>query len=112
MARPSPYPPELRERAVRMVAEARPDYPAEWAAIKAVAAKLGTGAAETVSSTATHNPAALLSAGMSGTLSTSGPAIPPGGRGIFFGKVRSSGRCRKPVSGLPQELGKGGNIPP
>ncbi len=48
MARPSPYPPELRERAVRMVAEIRPDYPTEWAAMKAVAAKLGIGAAETV----------------------------------------------------------------
>ncbi|MFD5233367.1 IS3 family transposase [Streptomyces qaidamensis] len=48
MARPSPYPPELRERAVRMVAEVRPNYPTEWAAMKAVAAKLGIGAAETV----------------------------------------------------------------
>jgi IS30 family transposase len=40
MARPSPYPPELRERAVRMVAEIRPNYPTEWAAMKAVTAKL------------------------------------------------------------------------
>ncbi|MGW4411576.1 IS3 family transposase [Nonomuraea sp. NPDC004702] len=48
MARPSPYPPELRERAVRMVAEIRPNYPTEWAAMKAVAAKLGIGTAETV----------------------------------------------------------------
>ncbi|MET7584757.1 transposase [Streptomyces microflavus] len=48
MARPSPYPPELRERAVRMVAEIRPNYATEWAAMKAVAAKLGIGAAETV----------------------------------------------------------------
>lgn len=48
MARPSPYPAELRERAVRMVAEIRPNYPTEWAAMKAVAAKLGSGAAETV----------------------------------------------------------------
>ncbi|THA24053.1 IS3 family transposase [Streptomyces sp. RKND-216] len=48
MTRPSPYPPELRERAVRMVAEVRPNYPTEWAAMKAVAAKLGIGAAETV----------------------------------------------------------------
>lgn len=45
MARPSPYPPELRERAVRMVAEIRPNYSPEWAAMKAVAAKLGIGAA-------------------------------------------------------------------
>ncbi|MDH6436012.1 transposase [Streptomyces sp. SAI-144] len=48
MAPPSPYPAELRERAVRMVAEIRPNYPTEWAAMKAVAAKLGIGAAETV----------------------------------------------------------------
>ncbi len=48
MARPSPYPSELRERAVRMVAEIRPNYPTEWAAMKAIAAKLGIGAAETV----------------------------------------------------------------
>ncbi len=48
MARPSPYPPELRGRAVRMVAEIRPNYPTEWAAMKAVAARLGIGAAETV----------------------------------------------------------------
>ncbi len=31
-----------------MVAEVRPNYPTEWAAMKAVAAKLGIGAAETV----------------------------------------------------------------
>uniref|UniRef100_UPI000562EDF3 transposase n=1 Tax=Streptacidiphilus rugosus TaxID=405783 RepID=UPI000562EDF3 len=48
MARPSPYPAELRRRAVRMVAEVRPDYDTEWAAMKAVAAKLGVGSAETV----------------------------------------------------------------
>jgi transposase len=48
MARPSPYPPELRKRAIRMVAEIRPDYPTEWAAMKAVASKLGVGSAETV----------------------------------------------------------------
>ncbi|WP_327049624.1 hypothetical protein OG320_26765 [Microbispora sp. NBC_01189] len=40
MAAKSPYPAELRKRAVRMVAEVRPDYPTEWAAINAVAAKL------------------------------------------------------------------------
>jgi transposase len=31
-----------------MVAEIRPNYPTEWAAMEAVAAKLGIGAAETV----------------------------------------------------------------
>jgi transposase len=33
-----------------MVAEVRPNYPTEWAAMKAVAAKLGIGTAETVRS--------------------------------------------------------------
>jgi transposase len=44
----SNYPPELRERAVRMVAEVKADYPSEWAAIAAVAAKLGIGSTETL----------------------------------------------------------------
>ncbi|MEU0914590.1 IS3 family transposase [Streptomyces althioticus] len=48
MARPSPYPLELRRRAVRMVAEVRPDYDTEWAAMKAVASKLGIGTTETL----------------------------------------------------------------
>lgn len=43
-----PYPPELRERAVRMVAEVRPSYPSQWAAIVAVKEKLGIGTAETL----------------------------------------------------------------
>jgi transposase len=46
--RSSNYPPELRERAIRMVAEVRPDYPSDWPAIVAVAAKLGIGSAETL----------------------------------------------------------------
>jgi transposase len=41
MARPSKYPPELRERAVGMVMESRADYPHEAAAIRSIAAKLG-----------------------------------------------------------------------
>jgi transposase len=48
MSRPSPYPVELRQRAVRMVAEVRPNYESDWAAITAVAQKLGIGAAETL----------------------------------------------------------------
>lgn len=44
MSGKSPYPAELRRRAVWMVAELRPDYPTEWATINAVAAKLGIGA--------------------------------------------------------------------
>jgi transposase len=46
--RSSNYPPELRERAVRMVAQVRPDYPSDWPAICAVAQKLGIGSAETL----------------------------------------------------------------
>ena len=42
------YPPELRERAVRMVAEVTLKYDSQWAAIGAVAQKLGVGTAETV----------------------------------------------------------------
>jgi transposase len=42
------YPPELRERAVRMVVEVTPDYDSQWAAINAVAEKLGVETAETV----------------------------------------------------------------
>jgi transposase len=42
------YPLELRERAVRMVAEVRDQYGSEWAAIGAVAELLGVGTAETV----------------------------------------------------------------
>jgi len=48
MSRPSPYPVELRQRAVRMVAEVRPSYESDYAAITAVAQKLGIGAAETL----------------------------------------------------------------
>lgn len=48
MPRKSPYPRELRDRAVRMVAEIRPNYETEYAAITAVAAKLGIGTAETL----------------------------------------------------------------
>jgi transposase len=42
------YPPELRERAVRLVAEVKADYPSGWAAIGAVAGKLGVGSTETL----------------------------------------------------------------
>ena len=42
------YPPELRERAVRMVAEISGQHDSEWAAISEVARLLGVGTAETV----------------------------------------------------------------
>jgi transposase len=41
------YPPELRERAVRMVAEVTSNHDSQWAAIGAVAQKLGVGSTET-----------------------------------------------------------------
>ena len=42
------YPRELRQRAVEMVREVRADYDSEWAAMQAVAKKLGIGSAETL----------------------------------------------------------------
>jgi transposase len=48
MARPSRYPTELRERAVRMVIESRGEYPTEYAAIRSVAAKLGITSPESL----------------------------------------------------------------
>ena len=48
MSGPTFYPRELRERAVRMVDEVRPNYRSEHAAICAVAAKLGIGTPETL----------------------------------------------------------------
>ena len=48
MARGQTYPRELRDRAVRLVAESRPDHPSEWEAMRSVATKLGIGTTETV----------------------------------------------------------------
>ena len=48
MARPSKYPAELRERAVRLVVESKADYPSEFEAIRSIAAKLGIGSPETL----------------------------------------------------------------
>ncbi len=41
MTRPGKYPPEVRERAARMVLEYRRDYPSQWAAISSIAMKCG-----------------------------------------------------------------------
>jgi transposase len=42
------YSAEMRSRAVRLVREHSGDYPSEWAAIGAVAQRLGIGSAETL----------------------------------------------------------------
>ncbi len=41
MGRGNRYPAELRERAVRLVFEQRPQHESEWAAIQSIAAKMG-----------------------------------------------------------------------
>jgi transposase len=41
MGRHAPYPPEVRERAVRMVFEQQGSYPTQWAAIRSIAEKIG-----------------------------------------------------------------------
>lgn len=48
MGRRSKYSQEFRERAVRLVAEQRDEYPSEFETIRSVAAKLGIGSAETL----------------------------------------------------------------
>jgi transposase len=35
------FSPEVREHAVRMVAESRADHPSQWSAVKSIAAKIG-----------------------------------------------------------------------
>jgi transposase len=44
MTRPGRYPPELRERAVRMVFEHQDEHPSQWAAITSIAHKFGISA--------------------------------------------------------------------
>ena len=41
MGRPSKYPAEVRERAVRMVGEQTEEHGSEWAAIRSIAEKIG-----------------------------------------------------------------------
>jgi len=48
MARPSKYPRELRERAVRLVIESKADYGSEYEAIRSVSAKLGITSPESL----------------------------------------------------------------
>lgn len=39
MSRQRRFPPEIRERAVRMLLDHRQDYPSQWAAIRSIAGK-------------------------------------------------------------------------
>ena len=41
MKKSNQYSPEVRERAVRLVREHRPEYDSEWAAMESIAAKIG-----------------------------------------------------------------------
>ena len=41
MTKATRYPPELRERAMRLVREHRGEHPSEWATIESIAKKLG-----------------------------------------------------------------------
>ena len=41
MPRRNPYPPEVRERAIKLFVEHRHEYGSEWAAMQSVATKLG-----------------------------------------------------------------------
>ena len=48
MARPSKYPHELPQRAVRLVRESKGEYRREFEAIRSIAGKLGIGSPETL----------------------------------------------------------------
>ena len=44
MSRATRYPPEIRERAVRMVFEQQPEHSSQWATIRSVSSKFGMSA--------------------------------------------------------------------
>jgi len=85
MPRKSPYSPEVRERAVKMVIEHRDEYPSEWAAMTSVATKLGM-TAETLR---------RGSAGLRSTM-VNDPASPP-----MNGNASRSSRKRSRSSAEP-----------
>lgn len=45
MSKTKQYSPEVKERAVRLVQEARKDYPSLWAAVESIAPKIGCAGA-------------------------------------------------------------------
>jgi transposase-like protein len=45
MSKTKQYLPEVKERAVRLVQEARKDYPSRWAAVESIAPKIGCAGA-------------------------------------------------------------------
>jgi transposase-like protein len=62
MARPSRYSADFRARAMRLVAEAKPEHDTEWAAITSVAHKLGVSSLGGVVGKANTNAATSPSA--------------------------------------------------
>lgn len=48
MTRPTRYPRELRERALRLLLERRDEYDSECTAMRSIAGKLGIGSTETL----------------------------------------------------------------
>lgn len=44
MNKSNKYSPEVKERAVRLVQEARKDYPSQWSAVESIAPKIGCAA--------------------------------------------------------------------
>jgi hypothetical protein len=79
MSRSGVYPAELRMRAVRMVAEVRPNYDSDYAAITAVANKLGTSPfSYNLCQNHFHRPRAAVSGQRPARSTRRRPAVPSG----------------------------------
>src|SRR5260370_41106311 len=110
MAGRTPSPQEMKERAVRMVGEVRERYGNEYAAIKAVAARLGVGSPETVRKWLRR---AQVDAGERPGPTSAGRAevkaltpevagLRPGDRRLQAGVALFPGRVRPPAAGVPR----------